>query len=408
MGYSELIKNFGKIRAYMRDFYIYGFKSRNEYDQKSSRSYDNEKRRIESWLGNYMSFHQDVSGKNIFLSVDSRNIPSNPLYEAFKAKSFTDRDIVLHFYILDLLAEGGLMTTKEMMDVISAEYLTCFKDMELPDESSLRRKLKEYEKMGIVQSEKQGKSVYYSLCDTYVPLENWQDAVAFYSEENPLGVIGSYISDRAEKGSPFFHFKHHYILHALDSEVLYYLLTAIGKKKKVHLDIKSLHQKGVFPVKILISTQTGRQYLLAYYYAHAEFILYRIDNITDVKVEEIETNYERILDAAEIYMKHLWGVSSGGSMLDHIEMTIHIDPWEQHIPRRLEREKRNGTVKKLDRCTYRYSADVYDAMEMLPWLRTFIGRVQDLKCTNANVTRTFYEDLKMMQEMYGGEEDAVQ
>ena len=25
--YSELIKNFEKIRAYMRDFYVYGFKS---------------------------------------------------------------------------------------------------------------------------------------------------------------------------------------------------------------------------------------------------------------------------------------------------------------------------------------------------------------------------------------------
>lgn len=26
--YSELIKNFERIRAYMREFYIYGFKSR--------------------------------------------------------------------------------------------------------------------------------------------------------------------------------------------------------------------------------------------------------------------------------------------------------------------------------------------------------------------------------------------
>ena len=28
MAYSELIKNFNKIRDYMRDFYVYGFKSR--------------------------------------------------------------------------------------------------------------------------------------------------------------------------------------------------------------------------------------------------------------------------------------------------------------------------------------------------------------------------------------------
>jgi len=40
MAYSELIKNFNRIRDYMREFYVYGFKSRCEYDKKSPRSYD--------------------------------------------------------------------------------------------------------------------------------------------------------------------------------------------------------------------------------------------------------------------------------------------------------------------------------------------------------------------------------
>ena len=30
MAYSELVKNFNKIRDYMREFYVYGFKSREE------------------------------------------------------------------------------------------------------------------------------------------------------------------------------------------------------------------------------------------------------------------------------------------------------------------------------------------------------------------------------------------
>ena len=34
----------------MRDFYVYGFKSRDDYTKKSARSYDDERRRIESWL----------------------------------------------------------------------------------------------------------------------------------------------------------------------------------------------------------------------------------------------------------------------------------------------------------------------------------------------------------------------
>ena len=121
MAYSELIKNFERIRDYMREFYVYGFKSREEYDAKSPRSYDNERRRIESWMGDYMSFHQDATGKNVFLSVDSRRIPHNPLHKAFKAKSFTDKDItyIFTFWTSWLMANPcppgklstGLMTT---------------------------------------------------------------------------------------------------------------------------------------------------------------------------------------------------------------------------------------------------------------------------------------------------------
>ncbi len=54
--YSELIKDFERIRAYMRDFYVYGMKSRNEYTKKSARSYDDERRRLESWLGDDMNY----------------------------------------------------------------------------------------------------------------------------------------------------------------------------------------------------------------------------------------------------------------------------------------------------------------------------------------------------------------
>ena len=37
MAYSELIKNFERIRDYMREFYVYGFKSRDEFTKKSAR-----------------------------------------------------------------------------------------------------------------------------------------------------------------------------------------------------------------------------------------------------------------------------------------------------------------------------------------------------------------------------------
>ena len=179
MAYRELIKNFARIRSYMREFYVYGFKSREEYTEKSVRSYDNERRRVESWLGEHMSFHQDAGGKNVFLSMDSRRIPHNPLYKAFKAKSFTDKDITLHFYILDLLADGSALSAGEMTDRICTVYLSRFTDALTLDESTVRKKLKEYESLGLLRAEKSGREVLYRRTDSEHPA-----LVAFKKHQN--------------------------------------------------------------------------------------------------------------------------------------------------------------------------------------------------------------------------------
>lgn len=97
MAYNELIKNFNRIRDYMREFYVYGFKSREEYNKKSARAYDDERRRMESWLSDNMGFRQTPEGKNMFISIDSRVVHNNPLYKAWKTKSFTDGDITFYF-----------------------------------------------------------------------------------------------------------------------------------------------------------------------------------------------------------------------------------------------------------------------------------------------------------------------
>ena len=47
MAFSELVKSFEKIRGYMREFYVYGFRTRSGFAGKSGRTYDNERRRLE-------------------------------------------------------------------------------------------------------------------------------------------------------------------------------------------------------------------------------------------------------------------------------------------------------------------------------------------------------------------------
>lgn len=415
MAYSELIKNFERIRSYMREFYVYGFKSREEYRIKSVRSYDNERRRIESWLGDYMSFHQDASGKNVFLCVNSRRIPHNPLYKAFKAKSFTNKDITLHFYIMDLLTDGSALSSREIVERINDRYLSRFSGAFSLDESTVRKKLKEYEALGLLRSQKSGREVLYQRTDDpSFNLDSWADALSFFSEENPIGVIGSFLMDKLDQPSDSFRFKHHYILHALDSDILCDLVLAIGKHRSVDLVIRSLrsghdYQRTVCPLKIYISTESGRQYLLGYYYRGRRMVFFRLDAIKQVKPGNMQEQYDTYLRLLKKFDAHLWGVSTGSERnLDHIEMTIRYGPGEEFIPQRLEREKRHGTVEILDRQTCRFTADVYDASEMLPWLRTFIGRIVDLKCSNQRVVDMFCEDLERMDALYGRDDHAVQ
>lgn len=412
MAYSELIKNFDRIRDYMRQFYVYGFKSRNDYNKKSTRSYDNERRRIESWLRGYMGFRQTSDGKNVFLSVDSRTIPGNPLYSAFKAKSFTSGDVTFHFYVLDLLRDGQSRTAQEIMDALWERYLCRFDRDQTPDLSTIRKKLKEYVGLGILTSDKRGRELFYRLSESCLDAPGWADTLTFFSEADPLGVIGSYALDTMETIPDHFRFKHHYILHALDSRVLLQLLGAIGEHRRVKLTNASLRKAEqevvhlVYPLKIFASTQSGRQYLLCWQYRFRKLMFFRLDYIRAAESGDVERNHQTYQTHYERFRAHLWGTSGGpGYQVDHIEMTVTYAPGEEHIPRRLEREKRNGTVEHLDEHTCRFTADVYDAEELLPWLRTFIGRITHLECSNPDVVKRFYEDLQQMAKLYGGATD---
>lgn len=414
MAYSELIKSFDKIRGYMRQFYVFGFKRREEYDAKSLRSYDNERRRIESWMGECMSFRQNEAGKQVFLSVDSRTIRHNPLYKAFKAKSFTDNDLILHCYLLSMLADGESSSAHGIIEGV-AELLGRFPQLKLLDDSTIRKKLREYEEQGLLIGEKRGRELFYRLTPEVIDRSSWQEAVEFFAEADPLGVIGSYILDRSEEDRELFGFKHHYILHALDGEVLLSALEAIGDHRRIRLTNVSLRsgqacEHLAYPLRIYISTQSGRQYLLCWHYGLRRMQFFRMDAITKIKLEEQEPEPERFADSYDRFRKNLWGVSGGRDHnMDHVEMDVRVEDDEWFIPQRLERERRWGHVEQIDEHTWRFTADVYDTSEMLPWLRTFIGRILRLEFSNPRVRRTWQDDMRALARAYGEEDDhAVQ
>lgn len=408
--YSELIKNLGKIREYVRDFYIFGFKTREGFEKKSSRTYDNERRRIEGWLSDFV--HTEYSGhkKRVFVKIDSGRIFENPLYQCFKAKSYTGNDIRLHFILSEIL-EDEEMTVNEITDRIISDYEMVF------DVQTVRLKLKEYVSEGLVRQYKKGNTVSYKKSDIYPEdiLEKYKyfrEFITFFSEEIPLGVAGNYIMDSADIRNSVFTRKHAYLVHTLDDEIMLCLIEAMENKCETVLSCKGLkkgtgyEERGV-PLKIRSSVSNGRNYVILYSFVRNRLISVRVDSVLSVKILSVCNEYDTFYSYYEKNAGHIWGTSFGEKrkygQTEHIHMEIVFDEnSENYICDRLIRERRNGTVIKISEGRYAFDADVFDANEIMPWVKTFLGRIAVFESTNPELEEKLKGDTDRLMKIYGG------
>lgn len=407
--FQELVKSFPKTREYVRDFFVYGFRTRNEFKGKSPRTYDNERRRLECWLGSYVRKDHVSGGSNISLAIDSNLLDTNPLFRVWKTKSFTDNDIVLHFLILDILQDGRPQTAETITDLLLSEHDALF------DIQTVRRKCNAYAKEGLLEKQKIGKTVVFSL-DLTLPRwlrsnENIQDALSFYQISEVFGVIGNELTEQMDWQNQTFRAKHSFCVHTLEDEILLSLLDAMNQKVRVRLELKSPRTEtktssACVPLQIFISTRTGRRYLCGYVQRKKRFSCFRLDSVKCAALLDPCPEYDELTEKLGRNRKFLWGVSfqgEEGHHLDKLTMTIQaIEPAENYIVDRLKREGRGGTVTRIGRNVYQYETEAFDCNEMLPWIRTFIGRILDLTCTAKSVEQRFYRDLQEMYEMYYG------
>lgn len=411
--FQELVKSFPKTREYIRDFFVYGFKTREEFKYKSSRTYDNERRRLESWLGGYVRKDHAANGSNISLAIDSNLLDTNPLFQVWKTKSFTDNDIVLHFLILDLLRDGTERDVEEITDCLLNQYEVLF------EAQTVRRKCNAYGKEGLLCKKKAGKKVVFSLDDSIVTWlrsnENIWDALAFYQMADAFGIIGNELSEQLDFHNGTFRVKHSFFVYTLEEEILLELLDAMNREMNVKLEIRSSKRGNVStvactPLQVFTSTRSGRRFLCAYVKRNKRFTCFRLDTVKHVSPLEPCSHYGELREKLDRNRQKLWGVSfqsMGGRHLDKLVMTIQVrEPDELYIVDRLKREGRGGTVTKIQENIYRYEIEVFDCNEMLPWIRTFIGRIVSFECTVESIRRRFYQELWTMYRMYeiGGED----
>ena len=387
----------------MRDFYVYGFKSREEFTEKSLRSYDDERRRIESYLKEHIKFTRTQDGKNVFIEIDTRHVSKNPLFRSLKSKSFTDKDITLHFIIFDILYSSDVaFSITEIVDIIYDEYLSNFDEPITFDESTVRKKMKEYEKEGLVTSFKEGKTNYYRRAKP-VDYSKLETPLWFFSEVSPLGALGSFILDKTDAQTGIFSFKHHYIMEALDSDILLTLFESIRQKREIEFTVlnkrKEVFHKKIVPLQIFASVQGGRTHLMSYDLELNKLTSFRVDYIKTAKISDECVHFDRFKSYLDEAKKHMWGVVIR-SKTEKVEFTVEVNKGEEYIINRLNREKRIGSVDKIDDNHYKFSAEVFDSWELVPWIRTFICRITSIKFSNEKHQKRFFDDFERLYSLY--------
>ena len=293
--------------------------------------------KIREYVAPYVRKDYVPGGFPLSLAIDSNLLDTNPLFQVWKTKSFTDNDIILHFFILDLLQDGKMLSAEEITDCLLTEYGALF------DIQTVRRKCNAYAREGLLHKQKIKKSVFFSLDNT---LKREMETTAV-----------------------------------------------------------------CIPLQIFTSARSGRRFLCGYLESSKRFSCFRLDTIKKTLPLEITEKYDELLTKLIRNYRQLWGVSFQGTERHHsdkITMTIRaLEPTENYIADRLRREGRGGTVTKIARNTYQYEIEVFDCNEMLPWIRTFIGRILSFHCTAKSVENRFYADLHVMYRMYGIEEDCA-
>ncbi len=303
------------------------------------------------------------------------------------------------------------MNASALSDAISLTYGVAF------DPQTVRLKLKEYESLGLLCSHKEGKNLIYQMLPPQFPHDSPLNdtlltAVSFFQGTAPFGFIGSTILDWHDRKNTFFQFKHHFIVHTLEDQVLLQSLTAIREHRLIDYENKSFRsgsissQSGV-PLKIFVSTRTGRRYLCLYLPSLRRFHNARLDSILSITIKEPWEDYERTYEALLANIKRCWGVSfgSGRSRLETICLRLSIDEEkEPYVLKRLYREGKGGEILKIREHEYLYTGAFFDTNELLSWVKSFTGRILDIQGTCEPAILKVTRDWERMYQMYCSEE----
>ncbi len=414
-----LIRDYENIRSILRDVYIYGCFSKDDYVEKqgiSGRKYDKEQQRISAYLPKKFIRKRRIDKKVVlYCTYDGMESSENYLADTYRNKSFTALDVMSFFFVQELLNETPEMTAGEILDL-----LPNFNKEVIFTKDNLRVKLDELVDKGFITIIKDGRNVKYKLSDDIWSEFNDDELLdvctylEFMKNVSPIEMPYCFLYDkvmlylRTERGikvpeCKIFSFKHSHLFNVLDNDVLLEILRAKASSRLIKVaDSYGQKAKSVIPGEIVHDSVYGRQYVYCYYPDEDRYLALRIDKIGELTIDREMTDEEQSLaNKMASYSDECWATSSYGDNASEVVIQFMFDEEkEQYILRRIETEGHGGAIEKKSDGLYEYKISVRDPDEMIPWIRSFGERAKLISSGERKTEEKIKEDWKRALDKY--------
>lgn len=413
---NKAIGSFDIIRKLVRNLYLEGLNNYIETEslRKSSRAFMNNLNSIKNFLDErFMSSKTNTKKQsNPVISFNTREETENPLYALWKTGNSIATNLSFDFAVMDILEDypegvSWFSLTSDSDSNKRDNLLSGYVSKGI-DKKSVKAKLEKLADACVIEFFEDGRKIRKADTKAIKRLLSSREArqaIQFASETCPLGVIGSYILDNlktlnSETLDTPVHYKHHFIFNSIDYEIMYLLLEAISHKEQVEIETERDGLRKIVPLKIFISTQTGRTYVVFWNVQEEIFYSENLEFILSVKNIGKCTDYDGYKEKLSELEPHIWGVSFKKEKdyeLEHVRFVIEYPTEKEkgYIPSRIKREAVIGTVKEIDECHSEYTADIIDSNEIVPWIQSFYERITEIDFPHKE---KIIEDVELLAE----------
>lgn len=398
-------KKLEKVRYFIRDFYISGYKNKNMYTTEENignSTFANRTKTIDFILNNITDLQ--IGTKSVYRIMFNQSSESeNPFHQVLKYKSTADSSLQRYFIIMSALNQNRVHGIKAN-DI--QFYLDGLEDYceEKDQHSIIASDLKKLLKSGII---KKSKTRYYindsAKLENLLSKKSFWHMISFYSEVSQFSVIGSFIQDKliceecAKHSESIFMYKDRFISQTLDAPIKLDILKAL-KEDYLLLIQDDCHYKFICkPLCFFISYKTGREYLFYYDTEDSNYKSIRLD-----KISEVRKNSKKIeINTVEQINKFYWSppyIKTNSN--EHIDCSIKLDKNDESAYQRLINEKRNAHIETHGEII-KFSVNTNDIKNTLFFLKSFTGRITELICDNKSEQQGFIEDINEALALYG-------